>query len=516
MKNLLTQLSAFLLLTVLSAQPTIEWQKCYGGSAEDKATSIQQTPDGGYILSGFVESNNGDVSGNHGDYDAWVLKITNSGIIEWQRTYGGIALESGNTLDQCDDGGYILASDAYSNNADVTGNHGGGDSWVVKINNFGTLLWQKSLGGSLLESPTSILQTDDGGFVLLSISRSSDGDVTGNHGQDDIWIAKLSNAGEIQWQKSLGGSEIDQGVSIQQTSDDGYIVAGRTNSNDNDVSGNHGNHDCWVLKLSHLGEIEWQKCFGGSLGESTYSIIQTRDNGFVLAGNSNSHDGDVTGNPILTDFWIVRLSEVGEIQWQKTFGGSKSDFSSGIQETKDGGYVVCGSTISNNGDVSGNHGDKDYWILKLDSLGTLKWQKTLGGTNEDYSTSIIQTSDEGYIIAGYTSSNDGDVSGNHGAKDWWVVKLSSDPAVGTKNLFTKTGDLEIFPNPASTSINLKIQLEYSTFNIVISDLLGRKIRSETMLNAENVDVSQLPNGYYFIQAATADGQVFSGRFSMCR
>jgi len=227
----------------------------------------------------------------------------------------------------------------------------------------------------------------------------------------------------ISFARVFGGSDDDRAYCIQQTSDGGYIVAGYTYSNDIDVSGNQGVYDYWVVKLDSSGNIEWQKCFGGSDDDRAYCIQQTSNGGYIVAGYTESNNGDVSGNHGKNDYWIVKLDSSGNIEWQKCLGGYYNDYACSIQQTSNGGYIVAGYTESNNGDVSGNHGSYDYWIVKLDSSGNIRWQKCLGGSGDDRAYSIQQTSDGGYIVTGYTESNDGEVSGNHGSKDYWIVRL---------------------------------------------------------------------------------------------
>ncbi|MHA1651797.1 MAG: hypothetical protein ACTSYB_16515, partial [Candidatus Helarchaeota archaeon] len=192
---------------------------------------------------------------------------------------------------------------------------------------------------------------------------------------------------------------------------------------------NHGGYDFWVVKLSSTGVIEWQKCLGGSNNDWVYSVQQTADGGYIVAGFTVSNDGDVSGNhdgEDFCDFWVVKLSSTGVIEWQKCLGGSNYERAYSVQQTADGGFIVAGETKSNDGDVSGNHGGYDFWVVKLSSTGVIEWQKCLGGINDEGAYSVQQTADGGYIVAGYTDSNDGDVSGKHGvcACDFWVVKLS--------------------------------------------------------------------------------------------
>ncbi len=422
------------------------------------APSVYPTADGGYIAAGTSYSNEFDVSGNHGNGDYWVVKFTAEGYIQWQKCFGGSGEDVATSIQQTADGNYIIAGYTGSNDGDVTGNHAEYyyDYWIIKLDASGNIQWQKCLGGSGEDYATSIRQTADGGYIAAGVSYSNNGDVSGNHNTEfygDYWVVKLDASGNIQWQKCLGGTYDDIAASVQQTTDGGYVVAGYSGSNDGDVSGNHATSypDYWIVKLDASGNIQWQKCLGGSGEDYATSIRQTADGGYIVAGASYSTDGDVTGlhGEYSEDYWIVKLDASGNIQWQKCLGGSTSDRAFSIQPTTDGGYIVAGFTSSNDGDVSGNHKEfsADYWIVKLDASGNIQWQKCLGGWMEDAAGSIQQTADEGYIVAGYSISNDGDVSGNHGSYDYWIVKLKADIA-GT--LWYRDADSDGYGDPAIT------------------------------------------------------------------
>jgi uncharacterized repeat protein (TIGR02543 family) len=406
--------------------PGIQWQKSLGGAISEDAQSIQQTFDGGYIVAGWSLSNDGDVTGNQGGVDYWVVKLNTSGNIQWEKSIGGSNYDEAYSIQQTSDGGYIVAGASGSNDGDINGvDHGGGDYWVAKLGADGNIQWEKSLGGSGTDSAQSIQQTSDGGYIVAGWSYSNDYEVNGgNHGASDFWVVKLNTGGAIQWQKSLGGLGYDYAHAIQQTSDGGYIVAGESNSNDGDVMGNHGGSDYWVVKLDTVGNIQWEKSLGGSGSDGAFSIQQTSDGGNVVAGYSSSNDGNVTGNHGGYDYWVVKLDTVGNIQWEKSLGGSGFDSARSIQQTSDGGYIVAGSSTSNNGDVNGNHGANDFWAVKLDAVGNIQWGKSIGGSGYENAKSIQQTSDGSYIIAGDSDSTDGDITGNHGNSDFWVVKLS--------------------------------------------------------------------------------------------
>jgi len=327
-------------------------------------------------------------------------------------------------VEQLSDGNYIIAGYTNSNDGDVTGNHGYYDAWIVKVDTSGNIIWQKCFGGTGLDEALSVQQTTDAGFIVCGLSASTDGNLTGNQGGYDYWVIKLDGNGNLLWQKNFGGSGDDYGHKAVQTSDGGYIVTGMSGSNDGDVSGNHGNNDLWTVKLDSGGNIEWKKCLGGSEEEGATAIEQTTDGGFIIAGYSASNNGDVTGNHGGLDFWLVKLNSSGNITWQKSLGGSGLEIARSIQQTADGGYLCSGSSGSNNGDVSGNHGAEDGWIVKLNSSGTVEWQKCIGGNSDDDARSVNPTPDGGYFSGGYTFSAGGDVTGNHGQSDVWAVKLT--------------------------------------------------------------------------------------------
>jgi len=427
MKKQLLSLALICAAGMTHAQaPAIQWEKSYGGSGYDEAHAIQQTADGGYIVAGRSSSDDGDITFPHGSSDYWVVKADNTGTLQWQKSLGGSNSNIARAIRQTSDGGYIVAGETNSNDGNVTGNHGNYDYWVVKLDNTGTLQWQKSLGGSGADAAYAIQQTTDGGYVIAGYTESNNGNVSGNHGSRDFWIARLDNAGTLQWQKSLGGSNIDEAYAIQQTSEGGYIVAGYTQSTDGDITGYHGTGDCWVVKLDNTGTMEWQKSLGGSSTETGQTIQQTTDGGYIVAGYTTSNNGDVTGNHGSNDYWVVKLDNTGTLQWQKSLGGSGNDVARAIQQTTDGGYIVTGSSNSNDDDVSSNQGGNDYWIVKLDNTGILQWEKSLGGSGADVAYAVQQTTDDGYIVAGYATSNNGDISNSHGGFDYWIVKLEPD------------------------------------------------------------------------------------------
>jgi len=504
MKKIITILILAFSIKALAQEPTIQWQKCLGGSGEDHGNSIQQTSDGGYIVAGQTASNDGNVSGIHGFVDFWVVKLDSVGSVQWQKCLGGSSYDAAYYIRQTFEGGYILTGTSISNDGDLGGNHGGYESWVVKLDTFGNIQWQKCLGGINSDEANSIEQTSNGGYILAGTTDSNNGDVSGNHGSGDYWVVRLDSIGNIEWQKCLGGTSDDGANSIQQTADAGFIVAGSSLSNNGDVSGNHGFYDYWVVKLDSLGNIEWQKCLGGTGNDRAKSIVQTSDRGYIVVGDSRSNNGDVSGNHATTlatyDYWIVKLDTIGVIKWQKCLGGSGDDDGYSIQQTSDRGYIVAGETSSNDGNVSGIHSLIDSWVVKLDSVGNIQWQKCLGGTNVDLAYSVQPTFDGGYIVAGSTLSIDGDVNGNHDTTtsyfDYWVVKLA--PTVGIIET-TEESTLNIYPNPAGEELIIKNEIsiinEVSIYNVFGVLVMCRQLNAKQT----SINLSSEAKGVYFIK-----------------
>ena len=503
---LLNLTTAFLTLRA-QVVPSIQWEKSLGGSESDKATSVEQTFDGGFIVAGYSRSNDGDVSGNHGGYDYCIMKLDQNGLLLWQRTFGGSDDDEPNTIHETSDSGYIIAGYTFSSDGDVTVNHGGEDYWIVKLNKNGDLDWQKSFGGNSLDEGNTILPLSTGGYLVAGTTHSNNGDVAGNHGGNDYWILKLNSDGNLVWQRTFGGSSYDVAHAVAETTDDKYIIQGWTKSTDGDVLENHGSDDFWILKLDTNGDLLWQKSLGGMFNEEGHYIQQLPDGGFIAGGYTNSNDNDVSGNHGSYDYWITRLDSVGNLLWQKCLGGSSTERSYNFDVTSDGGCIISGYSESNDGDVTVNYGVHDFWIAKLNAFGDLVWQESLGGSGIDIPYSIQQTSDNGFIIAGGSESNDGDVTGNHGQEDFWIMKLTSDlPTIA--DAFSKS-TVSLFPNPVHNELLIKIyDHQYSIFSyqpVRICNAQGMIISLPVIsidyaANEILINTEKLSPGMYFIQS----------------
>lgn len=342
----------------LNSAGAIEWSKTLGGSFDDGGKAICQTPDGGYIGLGGTNSLDGDAAGTHGGGDCLLFKLSSTGNVLWKKCLGGEKADGISSMVPTPDGGYILAGGTQSTGGDVSGNHGLSDAWIVKIDGGGNILWQKCIGGTGYDNATSIRPTPDGGYILVGASSSDDGDIppgTRVPGKD-IWVVKLAADASIQWQRFLGGSQAEGASDIFPMPDGGYTLLASTNSNDGDISGNHDvtapglTYDVWIAKLNSSGGTVWQRCYGGSQSEIANAGIVTPDGGLLVAGTATSADGDVTcmNDPSYGSLWVFKIDGTGVLQWDKTMGGNRYDDAFAISLTSEGGAVVTGYTSSSN------------------------------------------------------------------------------------------------------------------------------------------------------------------------
>lgn len=413
---------------VLFAQaPDIQWSKSIGGTEWDEGYTVIQTPDSGYVVAGYRGSFDGDWS-ECSDYGYMaVVKLDSSGEVLWKKCYGGSTGEYVYSIKNTIDGGLIFTGFTDSNDGDVTGNHGLTDYWVVKTGGSGNLEWQKCYGGTASDLAKSIIQTDDGGYIINGISQSHDGDVSDHHGEPfnpDFWVIKITDLGEIQWQKSLGGSEDDYGQSIIQTQDGGYVCAGFSDSDDGDLTGFHTSSEYWIVKLNSEGTLIWQRTYGGSGSDNPYSVLEDNEGNILVSGVTYSEDGDIIDfHDGANDAWVIKLDNTGNVIWKKCYGGSYGETFPEIIKASSNFIIASGHSTSSDGDLTNNFGSADFWIASIDSSGVIGWQKSMGGSGLDESFAVDKTFDGGYISLGYSTSNDIDVSGNHGGRDIWVVKL---------------------------------------------------------------------------------------------
>ena len=306
-----------------------EWNQNFDGNDRDYGKSVQQTVDGGYVITGST--------GSDYSYDVWLIKTDSKGKEEWNQTFGGDHKDYGHSVQQTIDGGYIITGETSS-----SGN-GSSDVLLIKTDQKGQEEWIQTFGGSDYDIGNSIEQTYDGGYIITGSTRSY------GNGSDDILLIKTNSQGQEEWNQTFGGGYIDIGNSIKQTSDNGYIITGYTQSYGN------GSRDVWLIKTNSQGNEEWNQTFGGSYVDIGNSIQQTTDGGYIIVGSK--------GTDYYSDLWLIKTDYQGNEEWNKTFGGSDYDFGNAVQQTTDDGYIITGHTKS-----YGN-GGYDVFLIKTDFQG---------------------------------------------------------------------------------------------------------------------------------------------------
>ncbi len=400
--------------------PGAGWQKALGGTGSDAARDVWQTTDGGYLITGSSGSSDGDATANQGANDFWVVKTNATGSIQWQTSLGGSANEYITGAIQTSDGGYALAGSTES--ANLPGFHGSTDAWLVRLDPAGTVLWQRSFGTSGVDEAGAIVQAADGSLVFAGSTAFYGGDVSGWNGAADFLLVKLDEAtGSTIWQRCLGTSYGERATGLSRTADGGFILCGYTDA----LAGTHGASDFNVMKTDGTGNLQWSQTYGGSAVDVGRSVLQLPSGDYVTAGHTFSSDDQVSGSHGGVDTWVVRLNSVGGIVWQRCLGGSADDYGGIVVAGAHNDVLMLGSTSSNNGDVTGFHGTQDAWLVSMSQAdGTLNWQRALGGSGNDEGGGVRPTADGEIIVSATTASNDGDVSGHHGGGDMWLVKMN--------------------------------------------------------------------------------------------
>ena len=348
------------------------WIKTFGGIANDICFSVEQTFDGGYIIAGWTSSY------GTGKADFWLIKTDNIGIEKWNRTFGGIDYDYGESVQQTTDGGYIITGIT-----NFSYNTGYGDFWLIKTDNNGIEKWNRTFGGTNVDWPHSVQQTSDGGYIIMGVTNSFGID------NEDIYLVKTDAEGTKLWDKTFGGISQDLGYYAHQTSDEGYIITGGT------YSPNTNSYDIWLIKTNINGDETWNRTYGGISGDNGYYIQQTSDGGYIVIGYTYSFSAGKE------DIWLIKTDSSGNMLWDRTFGGIHHDGGYSVQQTSDGGFIITGYTDSFD---AGNY---NVWLIKTNNNGIEEWNRTFGGTTtDDNGRSIQQTSDGGYVILGSTKSYD--------------------------------------------------------------------------------------------------------------
>ena len=409
-----------------------------GGSEEDDALSVVQTMDGNIAVLGFTQSNDGDVTGKTTtDSDYWLLKLDLELNIIWQKTFGGSSDDRGQKVVSTTDGGFLITGFTRSNDGDVAENFGFHDFWALKLDATGNIIWEKSFGFSGNDRAFSAIQTSDGGYFLsgfLDVSSSGGaGNDNGNaertgfpftrHGVGEFWGIKLDPNGQTQWRRYFGGSNNDRSYDVVEGHDGNIIMIGSSESNDFDITNPLGSYDIWAVKIDLEGNLIWQKNFGGSSIEIGYSITKTFDGNYILTGDTRSNDTDISNFKGNTDYWTFKFTDDGQMLWENTYGGSDFESARDVIELQSSQILVSGSSKSNDNQISENYGQNDVWLALIDDSGNLESELSVGGSNLDFAQEAVQLQNGEVIVVGSSQSKDDLITENNGDKDILIIKI---------------------------------------------------------------------------------------------
>lgn len=503
------------------------WERSYGGKQSEYLFDAQPTADYGFILAGAslsVKSGNKQ-EGNNGDLDYWVWKMDEDGNAEWQKNLGGDGPDLLYSIKGTIDGGFILAGTSESKVSFDKKDPALGkeDIWIVKLNAKGDEQWQLTLGGPSQDMVKSVVQTKDGGYIIGGSSSSPlsaklleqkpdlNGKSEASQGGLDFWVIRLDDKGKILWQRSMGGEYADMLESIALTEDGGCIVGGYSNSpaSLHKSRDSFGEGDYWIVKLDRDGKTQWEYTLGGALDDHLSTIIQTKDNGYLLAGSSASEPSGSkrTSNKKGTDFWVIKLDAMGQLDWEQTYDTGKVDMLTSLVENPDGTYLLGGYAQSEVITQPGKKDKKeinDYIALKISAQGDELWREIVGSNGEDHLRKVIQTRDGSYILAG---TSNGAISRNknsgHGENDFWVIKLKDKDNEKDQK---KRNTLEAIPNPSAGFTNIIVGFEFAHGTATLFDLSGRQLQNfEVSSRTIPVDLGNYPQGIYIVEVRTDKG-----------
>ena len=395
----------------------------------DLPKAIKTTKDGGYIMIGSSNSEDGDAyNDGFSGLDIWVIKINKGGIVQWEKKFGGTSsYDFGNDIIQDNKGNLLLLTTSFSKDGQrkAKNNLGNDDMWLVSADEEGKLLSHRTFGGSLDEFSVKISPSKDKGFFVLGNTKSKDKDIKKFSGKQDIWILKLNKKTKLSWSKCIGFKDNDEAFSFVCTKDGGVVIVGETEEHPE----SNGLNDLWVIRLNSKGEKLWDYVYGGSLDDRGKDILQLNDGRFIIAGETESSDNIFKENKGAYDCFLMGLSPLGIMEWVKSYGGSSIDYCQKVKfdPNKDEIILLSGST-SKDGDLKNNHGSMDVWLTTHDMQGNLKNSFVFGGKNNEDPQDIIIDKDGNYLILSGTNSNDGDINAKYSydKNDFWLIKINPD------------------------------------------------------------------------------------------
>ena len=511
MKKIISYSLFFILPMFLNAQDIL-WEKSYGGIHSEYLFDAIATPDYGFILAGssFSGKNGNKLTHNLGDLDYWIWKMDEHGDLEWQQSFGGSGSDFLTSVLTTSDGGFILAgySDSGIGGSKKHTGYGDTDFWIIKLNASGAEEWQKTFGGSGRDVAKKILEVPGGGYLVAGSSTSpvSGSKVSVHYGSLDYWIIKLNSSGVEEWQQSYGGKYVDQLEDILVTQDGGFLLGGWSNSfiSGNKTSDSFGEGDFWILKTDSKGVIEWQQVYGGEADDHLYVLKELNDSNYLIGGTSRSgiSGNKEIGNGKGADFWLLKITAMGERIWEKTYDFGENDLLISAHENKDGTLLLGGhaKTETTGLNRADSKGINDYIALKISADGEEIWRQTVGSSGSETLKRLVETRDGGYLLTGTSNGNiSRDKNTYKGRSDFWIVKLRDKE----KKEVMRLEGLEAFPNPTNSFTTVIVNHEFEEGWAQVIDITGREIyRFDINQQMIPIDLSSLPVGVYLITIKT--------------
>ncbi|MDQ1805039.1 T9SS type A sorting domain-containing protein [Chryseobacterium sp. CKR4-1] len=524
MRKYLLSIFTLCAITKFSAQEVL-WQKDIKSSTQDFLSQITTTIEGQYLIAGSaIQVSKTEVKQNNG-YDFHLIKLNQQGEQVWEKYFTGQNHDylSGTVTTQ--DGGFLVSGTSYSGKGldKKDDSKGGSDIWLIRLNEFGDELWQKTLGTSSDEEAKAVIQTTDlGFFVAGNIQNSSKG-----YGSKDVWITRLDKDGKELSQLILGGRGLDEVEKMIPTKDGGAllgiysrssVVQGTQcpqNTSDNrqlttvqKQSNNFGEGDYWIVKLDKNGKVEWEKNFGGK-GDDQIRTLALTSNGFIIGGESRS---EISGNKSVgtqegTDLWLISLNERGDEQWQKSYNFKNRDILTGMNvihsaDDKNSKGILLGGYTQAEGRIEEN--DETFWMLYLDEAGNEQWRKYIKGESKrrEERLSDLTLNKDGSIILAGTSADE------LGKENWKVIKLGDKQV----NQLIKKQDIKIYPNPVSDYAYVEIGFDFKEADIILYDMSGRQVQSsKTKNNITKLSTQALVQGAYLVTIKTDNNKTANAK-----
>ncbi len=428
MKKYFFILLLLVITLVINAQiiPDTLWTKTYGGLGTDLGISMQKTFDNGFILTGNTWSVGSDI---------WLIKTDENGIEEWSQTFGGSGLDYAHSVQQTSDFGYIIAGSTSSYGA------GERDGWLIKTDEFGIEEWNQTFGQEEYDSAFSAQQTIDGGYIITGYSVFPDEE------QTDSWLIKTDEFGNVEWNQTFGGDGDDQLYSVQQTSDNGFILAGITNS--------YGSGPAWLIKTDEFGNEEWSQTFDSSYSGFVHSVQQTMYEDYILTGYKNTD--------YYSDAWLLKTDDNGIVEWSQTFDTGYDEEFRSVYQTIDDGYIMAGCTDKF------SYSESDILVVKTDVNGDEEWRRIYGDSGIDRAHSIQQISENDFVVLGFTHLT--------GSADFWLLRLGLETGINSNSIPDNKIFINNYPNPFNPATTISFSIpEESHAEISIYNIKGQKIK----------------------------------------